>query len=126
MTKYLAIALGGALGALARYLLGSFVLAHTTAAQFPYGTFIINITGSFIIGIFLTLANALPAINEHWRLAIAVGFVGAYTTFSTFEYETLRLIEEGYLRVALLYVTASFFLGLLAVWSGAALAKKFY
>src|SRR5690348_770470 len=98
MNKYFAVAMGGALGALARYLLSVIITAQLDS-KFPYATFLINITGSFIIGLFLTIALADPPISENWRLAVAVGFVGAYTTFSTFEYETLKLLQEG--RVAL-------------------------
>jgi CrcB protein len=91
LTRYLAVALGGALGAMLRFYLGGSVLART-AAPFPTATFVINITGSFIIGFFLTLVTERIPLSPHLRLAVAVGFVGAYTTFSTFEYETARLI----------------------------------
>src|SRR5207249_4999885 len=93
MSKYLLIALGGAIGALARFLLGGMIGGYFTSS-FPWGTFMVNITGCFIIGFFLTL-NEQITLDPHWRLAIAVGFVGAYTTFSTFEYETLKLLEQN-------------------------------
>lgn len=123
LTKYLAVALGGALGATLRYYLGGTVLART-ASPFPTATFVINVTGSFIIGFFLTLATERINISPHLRLAIAVGFVGAYTTFSTFEYETMRLIEEGHFTSALLNVVLSVVVGFAAVWGGIALARK--
>lgn len=123
LTKYLAVALGGALGAVARYYLGVSALSRA-AAPFPTATFVINVTGSFILGFFLTLATERMNVNPHLRLAVAVGFVGAYTTFSTFEYETAKLMEErGYL-LAFLNVTLSFIVGLAAVWGGIAAARK--
>jgi CrcB protein len=100
-----------------RFYLGGSVLART-AAPFPTATFVINITGSFIIGFFLTLVTERVAVSPHLRLAVAVGFVGAYTTFSTFEYETARLIEEGEMVRATLNVVLSVVVGFIAVWGG--------
>jgi CrcB protein len=122
MSKILTIAVSGALGALARYWLGMYI-ATRWPTIFPLGTFIINITGSFVIGFFLTFATVRYDLNPHWRLFIAVGFLGAYTTFSTFEYETLKLIEEGRLPTALFYGLSSVIVGLIAVWAGAAAAR---
>lgn len=118
LTKYLAVAAGGALGAMARYFLGGTLLSRV-ASPFPTATFIINVTGSFVIGFFLTLATERASfMSPHLKLAIAVGFVGAYTTFSTFEYETLRLVEERGLSLALLNVVLSVVVGFVAVWGG--------
>ncbi|MCA1591745.1 MAG: fluoride efflux transporter CrcB [Acidobacteria bacterium] len=117
LTKYLAVAGGGALGAMLRYYLGGSVLSRT-AAPFPTATFVINVTGSFIIGFFLTLATERVAVSPHLRLAFAVGFVGAYTTFSTFEYETARLVEGKDYLYAFLNVVLSFVVGFVAVWGG--------
>ncbi|WP_162199837.1 fluoride efflux transporter CrcB [Pyrinomonas methylaliphatogenes] len=116
-TKYLMVAIGGAFGAILRYYLSGSVLSRV-AAPFPTATFIINISGSFIIGFFLTLVTEHFIVNPHLRLLIAVGFVGAYTTFSTFEYETARLIEDRDFLHAFFYVTLSFAVGLMAVWGG--------
>jgi CrcB protein len=124
LTKYLAVATGSALGGMLRYFLGSTILART-AAPFPSATFVINITGSFIVGFFLTLATERFHLSAHLRLAVAVGFVGAYTTFSTFEYETLRLAEERRFGLALLNVLLSVAVGFAAVWCGAMLARQF-
>src|ERR1041385_3764124 len=124
LTKYLAVAVGGALGAVLRYYLGGTVLARA-AAPFPTATFVINVSGSFVIGLFLTLATERIHISPHVRLAVAVGFVGAYTTFSTFEYETAKLIEDGDVTRALLNVLLSFVAGLLAVWLGIFIARGF-
>jgi len=124
LTKYLAVAAGSALGGMLRYFLGSTILART-AAPFPTATFVINITGSFIVGFFLTLASERLHLSEHLKLAVAVGFVGAYTTFSTFEYETLRLAEEHSFQLALLNVLLSVVVGFAAVWGGVMLAHRF-
>jgi CrcB protein len=123
MAKYLAVGAGGALGAIVRYYLGTTALGRF-AAPFPTATFLINVTGSFILGFFLTLATEKVEINPAMRLAVAVGFVGAYTTFSTFEYETIRLIEDRRLATAILNIILSFTIGLLAVWGGILLARR--
>lgn len=123
LTKYLAVAGGGALGAALRYYLGGSVLSRT-AAPFPTATFVINVTGSFIIGFFLTLVTGRVPVNPHVRLAVAVGFVGAYTTFSTFEYETARLVEGREYLYAFLNVVLSFAVGFAAVWAGIVAARK--
>lgn len=123
LTRYLAVAAGGAVGACLRYYLGSTALLGRVAAPFPTATFVINITGSFIIGFFLTLAAERMRIDPHIRLAVAVGFVGAYTTFSTFEYETARLVEARQIGVALLNIILSVVIGYGAVWLGIAAAR---
>jgi fluoride exporter len=123
-TDYLAVAAGGALGACLRYFIGGVVFARMRM-PFPLATFFINVSGSFIIGFFLTLATERLSVSPHLRLAIAVGFVGAYTTFSTFEYESIRLIEERHFTSAALNVVLSVVVGFVAVWGGIALARKF-
>lgn len=94
------------------------------SSKYPWGTFVINVTGSYIIGFFLVLVSEQVTIDQHWRLAVAVGFVGAYTTFSTFEYEVLKLVEEDHISTGLLYVVASLLVGFLAVWGGAITARQ--
>ena len=122
MNRYIAIAVGGSLGTLARYAVGLFFARHV-ALDFPLATLAVNLSGSFLLGLLLTLAaDALP-IHPTLRLAATVGFLGAYTTFSTFEYETMSLAEHGRLAATLLYVVASVLLGLAAVWSGAAIGR---
>jgi CrcB protein len=123
LTKYLAVAGGGAVGAMLRYYITLSGLSRT-AQPFPTATFVINITGSFIIGFFLTLVTERIPINPHLRLAVAVGFVGAYTTFSTFEYETARLVEGKDFVYGFLYVVLSFAVGFGAVWAGILLARQ--
>lgn len=123
LTKYLAVAGGGAVGAVLRYYLGGSALARA-AAPFPTATFVINVTGSFVIGFFLTLVGERLYVNPHVRLAVAVGFVGAYTTFSTFEYETARLVESRDYLYAFLNVVLSFVVGFAAVWAGIVAARR--
>lgn len=123
LTKYLAVAAGGALGAMARYYLNGSTLSRI-AVPFPTATFIINITGSFLLGFFLTLVTERISVSPHLRVAVAVGFVGAYTTFSTFEYENAKLIEGREYLIAFLYVVLSFIVGLAAVRGGIIMARK--
>jgi len=111
------VGLGGFLGANARYLLGGFV-SERWGAVFPLGTFVINVTGSFILGFFMAYAQERPWLEPSARLMFAVGFVGAYTTFSTFEYETMRLIQNRELMLAALNVFGSLFAGTVAVFAG--------
>jgi CrcB protein len=104
------VGVGGFVGAVTRYLLGGWVTARL-GPGFPYGTFAINVTGSFVLG---TIMGALEGhiVAPVIRLAAAVGFVGAYTTFSTFTYETLRLLEEGSFLLAAANVGGSVLTGL--------------
>jgi fluoride exporter len=121
MKEILWVGLGGFAGANARYLLGIWV-ATRFGPMFPYGTFIINVTGSFILGIIMGLLDAhvlAPAV----RLSLGIGFVGAYTTFSTFTYETLRLVESGSLLLATANVVGSVVVGLLAAIAGMAAGR---
>ena len=122
MQKYFLIALGGALGSIARYWVGSTV-ANRMGTRFPYGTFVINITACVIIGFSLTFLARRVDLNPAWRFLIPVGFIGAYSTFSTYEWETLSTIRNGAFFLAALYAVGSFILGLAAVWGGSAIAE---
>ena len=116
------VGLGGFLGANARYLLGGYI-SDRWGAVFPLGTFVINVTGSFILGFFMAYAQERPWVAPGARLLFAVGFVGAYTTFSTFEYETMRLIQERELMLATLNIVGSLLSGTIAVFAGLALGE---
>jgi CrcB protein len=124
LQKYLLIAFGGALGSLARYWVGSAV-ASRMGTRFFYGTFIVNLTACLIIGFFLTLLGRHAEINPAWRFLIPIGFVGAYSTFSTFEWETFTALQTSAFLTASLYVSLSCLLGLVAVWLGVLLANLF-
>jgi CrcB protein len=120
--EYVIIGVGGFLGANARYLVASWA-AQRFGTTFPYGTFIINVTGSFLLGMFLALLQDRVAIHPHYRLFFAVGFLGAYTTFSTFSYESLRLLQEGNMLLALINLFGSLAVGLLGVILGCGLGR---
>lgn len=122
MQKYLYVAIGGALGSLARFCIGSYV-ANRLGTRFPFGTLIINITACAILGFCLTLMDRRTEIHDAWRYMIPIGFVGAYSTFSTFEWEAYATLETGAFLSAALYITASVLLGLIAVWCGILLGK---
>lgn len=122
LQKYLLIAVGGALGSVARYLVG-LTVSDRMGNRFPYGTFVINLTACVIIGFSLTLLNRRAGVNQAWRFLIPIGFVGAYSTFSTFEWETFVSLETGAFLIAALYVSLSCLFGLVAVWLGVLLAR---
>jgi CrcB protein len=120
------VSVGSAVGGLARWGVGE-LCGWLLGKRFPYGTFLINISGSFFIGWFLTVLSERVIPEDSWlqaedlRLLIAVGFTGTYTTFSTFEYETHTLLKDDGLA-AVTYLLGSVFLGLLAVRCGILLA----
>jgi CrcB protein len=117
LVAVLLVALGGALGSVARYLLGGWIAGRLGAA-FPYGTFVINLTASFIIGFFLAFAEDRAGISPYWRLFIAVGFVGGYSTFSTYEYESIRLLQDGEFLLGAIYLVGSMAAGAIAAIGG--------
>lgn len=122
MENFLLISAGAILGANARYWLGTWV-SEKWGSTFPIGTLIINLTGSFLLGLFMTLATERFLIDPRWRFLVAVGFLGAYTTFSTFTYESFNLIFKGQWLPGLLNLLGSSLLGLLAVGLGVYLGK---
>jgi CrcB protein len=121
LTKSLWVAGGAALGANARYWLGAWVLSRF-GSNFPWGTLLINVTGSMLIGLYLGL-DERQGFPMSWRLFFAIGICGGYTTFSTFSWETLRLIQDGNLSKAFGYVLASSLLTVAACWAGFTLTK---
>jgi CrcB protein len=120
--KYLLIALGGALGSVARYWVGGTV-ANRLGTRFPYGTFVINVSACLIIGFSLEYLGERIELTPAWRYLIPIGFVGAYSTFSTFEWEIFANLQLGAFLIAGLYLCLSVFLGLVAVWCGILLAR---
>jgi len=122
LQKYLLIAAGGALGSIARYWVGS-TIAGRMGTRFPYGTLVINISACLIIGFSLTYLGKRADLSPAWRYFIPVGFIGAYSTFSTYEWETLSTLRSGAFLLAALYAGGSLILGLIAVWAGSALGE---
>ena len=120
---FLVVGIGGALGAVARYGV-ALIVARFWSREFPLATLIINVSGSFVLGFFATFAAERSAIDPLWRLMIATGFVGAYTTFSTFEYETQRLVHAGSTWWAAANVIMSVAAGFAAVQLGMLLARR--
>lgn len=121
MQKYLLIAIGGALGSVARVWVSSTV-ANRMGFKFPYGTLVVNMTACLIIGFSLTYLGRRADLNPAWRLLIPIGFIGAYSTFSTYEWETLATLRSGAILLAALYAGGSFVIGLVATWAGTVLA----
>ena len=123
MAQYLIVLVGGGTGALLRFILGTLIMQRY-GGSFPLGTFTINITGSFLIGFLMALFTEHLQPHPYWRLLLVVGFLGGYTTFSTFEYETFVAARQGARWMALLNVVGSVILGYVAVWLGTALAAR--
>lgn len=119
--RYLIVFTGGGIGAVTRYIVGALIMARY-GGLFPVGTLFINVSGSFLIGLLMTLLTETWHLDPYWRLALVVGFLGGYTTFSSFEYETYRAVRDGGQWLGLLNIMASVFLGYLAVWSGSFIA----
>ena len=117
MTKYLMVAIGGALGSGLRFWVGEYV-GHRMGGRFPYGTFIINCTGSFLVGLVGTLLADRTHWNLNWRYLIPIGFISGFTTFSAFELETFRSFQDGEGLVASLNVILSVVVGFISVWLG--------
>ena len=117
------VLVGGGVGALARYILGT-AIAERVGSRFPLGTLVINVSGSFLIGLLMTLFTERLQVSPNWRLILVVGFLGGYTTFSTFEYETLQAVQGGGKWIGLLNVLGSVTLGYIAVWLGTMIAGR--
>ncbi len=122
MIRYLLVAIGGMLGAVSRYGLTGWI-SKATESRFPYGTLAVNTIGSFAIGFFLALALERFSWSPEIRLFFAVGFLGAFTTFSTFSYETVELLREGAYAMAAANMGVSLFGCLAATIAGTILAK---
>jgi fluoride exporter len=120
--QYVAIAVGAVLGANLRFVVGNWA-AERFGAEFPYGTFLINVSGAFAIGIVLAFIGERIGLNPLWRLFFATGFLGGYTTFSSYAWEALALVQDGDWLPAGIYVLGSNAVGFVGVWLGATLAR---
>ena len=123
MERYLVVLAGAGLGGLARYVAATWIMVKY-GGRFPLGTFIINITGSFLIGVLMTLLTERLHPHPNWRLFLVVGVLGGYTTFSSFEYEIYQAVRDGARWMGMLYMTGSVVLGYAGVWLGAVLTVR--
>jgi len=122
LMKYLMVGIGGAAGSILRFWASSY-LGGRMGSRFPYGTFVVNISGSFLIGLAMTVLAEKMDWSANWRYLIPIGFIGGYTTFSAFEYETFRLFQDGQILTAGLNVALSIVLGFAGVWAGTVAGK---
>jgi CrcB protein len=122
LDRYAMIALGGAMGAVARYQLAA-LIQDRVPGGFPWGTFVVNISGCFVMGVAMTLLTERLVANPNWRFLIPIGFIGAYTTFSTFEMETFRAIADGGWLIGALNIVGSVVAGYAALWMGIVLTR---
>ena len=120
--QYVAVAVGAMLGANLRFVVGNWA-ADRFGPDFPYGTLLINVSGAFAIGIVLSFIGERVGISPLWRLFFATGFLGGYTTFSSYAWEALMLIQDGNFVPAAAYVVGSNVVGFFGVWLGAILAR---
>ena len=125
MIKTIAVLVGGAIGTGCRYWLSTFVYSIIVEPTFPYANFIINVSGSFIIGVLWGLFEQRLLVSPILRVALITGVLGGYTTFSSFSFETYALLRGGEFGLALLNAAGSVTLGLAAVWVGMRLAHSF-
>ncbi len=123
MLAYLWVSAGAIVGACARYFVSRYV-AKVVTASFPFGTLLINVTGSFILGLFLVWATERALPDPHWRLLVAIGFCGSYTTFSSYAFESFALLEQGNYFLFASNVMANNLLCLTGVLAGAVIARS--
>jgi len=117
VTRYLLVGLGGGLGSMMRYMVGGYASSRMNA-RFPYGTFLVNCTGCFLIGLVVAVLAERTDLSPNWKYLIPIGFIGGYTTFSSFELETFRSVENGEMLIAGLNVSLSVVIGFIGVWLG--------
>ena len=125
MHTYIAIAIGGAVGAMSRYWLST-LIENYNSSHSPYGPFLVNVAGSFLIGVcFIVFAEKLHLVDQ-WRPLIVIGFLGALTTFSTYSLDALLLFQQGHYNTALLYVLSSLLVCLFAAFCGMQLTRVMF
>jgi CrcB protein len=122
MKSLLYIGIGGGLGSILRYIVQVFIGRHVPLI-FPLGTFVVNCSGCFLIGIFYSLATKYTTITPEWRLFLITGICGGFTTFSTYSYDGLILLRQGSNFAFMIYILGSVVLGLLATFAGAAIIR---
>jgi CrcB protein len=120
--NYVWIALGAIAGACARYFL-SLLIARNFPSAFPYGTLLINVSGSLLVGFFLVFSTERVLLDPRWRVLVVIGFCGSYTTFSSYAFESFALMEQGQWLLTAINIVASNVFCLAAVLAGAALAR---
>ena len=111
------------MGSLARYAAGTAIMTRL-GVRFPLGTFLVNISGAFLIGVLMTLFTGRVELHPNWRFVLVVGFLGGYTTFSTLEWETLALVKDGARWLGLINAAGSIVVGYAAVWLGSVIVGK--
>lgn len=121
MIKYLVVGAGGFLGTVARFWLGT-IIHERVGGRFPYGTFIVNCSGCFALGMIMAMLTR-TSMHYYLRLSIPIGFIGGFTTFSAFEYETLMAVREGSVSVGLINIALSVAAGFFCVWLGTEFGK---
>jgi len=123
LLRHLLVFIGGGAGAVVRLIAGTAIMQRFGGA-FPLGTLAINVTGSFLIGVLMTLFTQRLQVGPNWRFLFVVGFLGGYTTFSSFEYETIMAVRNGAMGIGVLNVLVSVIAGYIAVWLGIVITAR--